>query len=163
MPRFYLVTFEQVAVTAAQDLVQITGATGKIYRIRRRWVGCTDTTIPTAQMISLRERFFTATVTVGSGGTTGITPTRRDVGDAVCSTTTCATNNTTKATTSGTGSIINEIGVHIYNGYDEPWLDAPMGVPPFVGPSEAYVFELLSTVTGTVHLSGGVEIEEMGG
>ncbi len=158
MPRIYRVTFEGVAVSAAQDLVQITGATGKIYRVLRRWVGATDTTIPTSQMLQLRERFLPATVTVGAGGTTGITPSKNDPGDAACSSATCATNNTTKATTSGTAITLNEIGVHIFNGYDEICLN-----PAPISPGEAYVFELLSTVSGTVHLSGGVEIEETGG
>jgi hypothetical protein len=109
-------------------------------------------------MLQLRGRFLPATVTTGSGGTTGITPSRNDPGDAACSSSTCATNNTTKATTSGTAITTYESGCHLYQGdnwrYDEP---------PIIGPSEAFVFELLSTVSGTVHLSGGVEIEEYGG
>lgn len=155
MGRKYRVTFVGVAVSAAQDLVQITGATGKMMRILRHWVGCTDTSVATGQMISLRARFLPATVTVGAAGTTGITPSKNDPGDAACSSSTCATNNTTQATTSGTAIITYSNGCHLYQGdnwrYDEP---------PVVGPSEGFVFELLSTVSGTVHLSGGVEIEE---
>lgn len=156
MGRIYRVSFEEVAVTAAQDLVQITGAAGKMVRILRRWVGATDTTLPTAQMLALRERFLPATVTNGSGGTTP-TVAKNDPGDAAASAT-ALVNDTTKATTSGTAVVLGEIGVHINNGYDEWCLN-----PPLVGPSEAYVFELLSTVSGTVHLSGGVEFEEIGG
>lgn len=163
MSRFYRVSFENVAVSAAQDLVAIAGATGKMYRVKRRWVGCSDTTLPGAQMLALRERFLPATVTAGSGGTTGVTPSRIDPGDAACSSSSCATNNTTKATTSGTAIILNEMGAYIYHGYDEPWLERPQGEVPVVGPSEAYVFELLFAPTGTIHLSGGVEIEELGG
>lgn len=158
MGRIYRVTFEQVSVSAAQDLIFIPGATGKMIRILHRWVGSTDTTIAAAQMLSLRERFLPATVSVGSGGTTGITPTKTDPGDATSSVSTAATNNTSKATTSGTPLVLWENGVHIFNGYDGD-LDAPYPI----GPSEAYVFELLSSVSGTVHLSGGVEIEEIGG
>ena len=158
MPRVYRVTFEGVAVTAAQDLVFVPGATGKMVRILRRWVGATDTTLPTAQMLQLRERFLPATVTAGTGGTTGITPSKTDPGDATCSITTAGTNNTGKATTSGTAVVLNEDSCHINNGYNEYSLN-----PPPIGPSEGYVFELLSTVSGTVHLSGGVEFEEIGG
>lgn len=158
MPRVYKVTFEGVSVSAAQDLVSLPGpAAGKIIRITRRWVGATDTTIPTAQMLELRERYLPATVTLGTGGTTGITPAKIEQGDATCSVTTAATNNTTKATSSGTAVILNEMGTHIFNGYDEVCLN-----PPTINPSTAYVFELLSTVSGTVHLSGGVEFEEIG-
>lgn len=158
MGRFYRVTFKGVAVSAAQDLVQITGATGKMMRILRHWVGITDTSVATGQMIQLEGRFLPATVTVGSGGTTGVTPSKNDPGDAACSSSTCAINNTTQATTSGTAIVTYENGCHLYQGdnwrYDNP---------PVVGPSEAFVFSLISTVSGTVHMSGGVEIEEIGG
>lgn len=158
MGRIYRVTFEQVSVSSPQDLVFIPGASGKMYRVLHRWVGAADTSIPTAQMIALRERFLPATVSLGSGGTTSITPTKTDPGDAACSISTAATNNTSKATTNGTALVLFETGAHIYNGYDDTVL-----APWVIGPSEAYVFELLSTVSGTVHLSGGVEIEEIGG
>lgn len=156
MSRLYRVTFSAVAVSAAQDLFQIKGASGKIIRILNRWIGATDTTLPAGQMLQLRERFLPATVTDGSGGSTP-TPAKTDPGDAAASFTALA-NNTTKATTSGTAIVLHETGVHIYNGFDEDH-DAP----PVIGPSESYVFELLSTVSGTVHLSGGVLIEEIGG
>jgi hypothetical protein len=158
MGRIYRVTFDNVSVAAPQDLVFIPGAAGKMVRILHRWVGSTDTNIATAQMLQLRERFLPTTVTPGSGGTTGITPSKTDPGDAVCSIATAATNNTSKATTSGTAVVLWTDGVHVFNGYDDT-LDAPYPI----GPSEAYVFELESTVSGTVHLSGGVEFEEIGG
>ena len=155
MSRIYTVTFENVAVSAAQDLIQIKGASNKMLRILRRWVGATDTTIPTGQMLRLRERILPATVTDGSGGTTP-TPVKHDQGDAAASFTALA-NNTTPATTNGTAVVEYATGCHIFNGFDDIHDD-----PPTVGPTSSYVFELLSTVTGTVHLSGGVEVEEIG-
>lgn len=156
MGRIYNVTFDNVAVSAAQDLVQIKGAAGKMVRILHRWVGATDTIIPTAQMVQLRERLLPATVSDGSGGSTP-TPQKTDLGDSASSFTALA-NNTSKATTSGTAVQLWTAGAHIYNGYDDT-LDAPYPV----GPSESYVFELESTLSGTVHLSGGVTVEEIGG
>lgn len=156
MPRRYKVMFEAVTVSAAQDMIQITGAAGKIVRVLRAWVANTDTTLATAQMLQLRQRFLPATVTAGSGGSTP-TISKTDPGDAAASFTALA-NNTTKATTSGTAILQDEDACHIYSGYDKALLS-----PCIVGPSEAYVFELLSTVSGTVHLSGGVEVEEIGG
>ena len=157
MGRRYQVLFSAVTVSAAQDLVQITGAAARMYRILRHWVGCGDTSLATGQGLKLRSRYLPATVTVGSGGTTGVTPSKVDPGDAACTTTTCAINNTTQATTSGTAVLVYANGCHLYNG--DVW-NYP-GV--WIGPSEAYVFELLSTVSGTVTLSGGVLIEEFGG
>lgn len=158
MGRIYRVQFSNVSVSAAQDLVQITGAAGKMMRILRHWVACSNTTLASGQMLSLRSRFLPATVTVGSGGTTGITPSKNDPGDAACSSSTCATNNTTQATTNGTAVVLYSSGCHLYQGDVWNYIN-----PPPIGPSEAFVFELLAAVSGTVNLSGGCEFEEIGG
>jgi hypothetical protein len=155
MGRSYRLTVSGVAVSAAQDLLQINGATGKCYFIRRIWVGCTDTAVATGQMLQLRARFLPATVTNGSGGTTGLTPAKNDPGDAAASNSTCCANSTTPATTNGTAVVLYENGCHLYQG-DNWRFDSS---PP-IGPSEAFVYELRSTVSGTVHLSAGCEIEE---
>lgn len=158
MSRVYRVSFENVAVSAAQDLIGIPGpAAGKIIRILRRAVGATNTTIPTSQMLQVRERYMPNTFTAGTAGTTGITPSKSDQGDAACSITTAGSNNTGKATTSGTAVILWENGVHIFNGFDDPVLN-----PYPIKPGDGYVFELLSTVSGSVNLSGYVEFEEIG-
>ena len=156
MPRTYAVTFENVTVSAAQDLVAIIGAAGKMCRIKRAKVSTTDTTLPTSQMLQVRCRFLPATVTNGSGGSTP-TPRPMDTGDAAASFT-AHSNDTSKATTSGTAITLEENGFHAYQGYDNVF-----EAPPTVGPSESFVFELLSTPTGTVHMSGTVIVEEMGG
>ena len=156
MARTYAVTFEQISVSSPQDLVQVKGAAGKMLRILRIFTSATDTTAPTNQQLSLRARFLPATVTDGSGGSTD-TPRPMDPGDASASFT-ALINNTTKATTNGTAAVVEENACNVFSGYDYMF---PR--PPVVGPSESFVFELLSTVSGTVHLSGGVLVEEMGG
>jgi hypothetical protein len=50
------------------------------------------------------------------------------------------------------------MGCHIFNGFDDIHDDPPT----VMATGTSYVFELLSTVSGTVHLSGGVEVEEIG-
>ena len=156
MPRVYNIMFENVAVTAAQDLVQVKGAAGKIVRIRRAWVGSSDTTAPTDQQVRIRCRFLPTTVTDGSGGSTPAIS-KVDPGDASASLT-ALVNNTTPATTSGTAIVLDVGSPNIKGGYDVPFDSRPP-----IGPSESFVFELLSTVSGTVHLSGGVQVEEIGG
>ena len=156
MPREYTVAFENVTVSAAQDLFQIKGAAGKILRILRVALGSTNTTIPTNQQIRLRCRFLPATVTDGSGGTSP-TPQPLDPGDPSASFTAKA-NNTTPATTNGTASLLESVGVNILGGHDYMFPK-----PPIIGPSESFTYELLSTVTGTVAMSGTVLVEEMGG
>ena len=147
-----------MTVAAAQDLILITGpAAGKVIRVLRMWVGCGDTSLATGQGLKLRARFLPATVTVGSGGTTGVTPSKKDQTDTACSTTTCGLNNTTQSTTNGTAVVLYAGGCHLYQGENFRFDN-----PPIVNPSTAFVFELLSTVSGTVTLSGGVDLEEIG-
>jgi hypothetical protein len=156
MPRTYAVTFEQVVCGAPQDLIQIIGASGKTLKILRQFVSLTDTSPPSNQQFAVRSRFLGATVTNGSGGSSP-TPKPFDPGDAAASFTAKA-NSTTPATSSGTVNILEENGCNSFAGYDYMF-----PVPPIIGPSESFVFELLSTPVGSPHLSGGVIVQEMGG
>lgn len=159
MPRQYRVTFEGVAVSAAQDLFQITGAAGKIVQPVKVVIKATNQS-PTAQQLQFRIRFLPATVTNGSGGTTP-TITRTDPGDAAASFTALA-SNTTKATTSGTAAILYEGGEYVFNGLEEVFDGLVIAQPP-IGPSEALVVELLAAPTGTLNLSGTILVNEIGG
>lgn len=154
--RVYTVQTQAVTVSAAQDLAQIKGAAGKLAFITRVEVNATDTSAPTSQELSFRIRFLPATVTDGSGGTTP-TPQKTDNGDAAASFTALC-NNTTPATTSGTASQGWSGGCNILSGLD---YSPPKPFP--IGPSESGTVELLSTVSGTVHLSITITVEEMGG
>lgn len=158
MARIYEVTFESILVAAPQDLVAMLGAATRTVRVKRARVGASDTAIPSAQMLAIRCRLASATFSLGSGGSAA-TPRPVDLGD-VAATFTAHINDTTKGTTSGAFTIVEENGCHIYQGYDYSW---PQGREPIIGPTEGFVFELLSTVSGTVHLSGGLTLEETGG
>lgn len=154
--RIYRVTFEDVTIAAAQDLLSVLGAAGKMCLIRRIVFGATDTTAPTNQQFKLRGRLLPATVTPGSGGSAQ-TPVKTDPGDASPSFT-CRKNDTTGATTSGTAVITNEWGVNIYAGLDEE-----LARPIPIGPSQQFVFEMLSTPSGSPKCSAMIEVEEIGG
>ena len=156
MPRTYAVTSEEVACSAPQDLAQIIGAAGKTLRIMEVTAAMADTSPPTNQQLALRCRFLPATVTNGSGGTSP-TPQPFDPGDASASFTAKA-NSTSKATTNGTASILREDAANSFAGYSYMF---PR--PPVIGPSESFVFELLSTPVGTPHISMTVVVEESGG
>lgn len=155
MGRIYEVTFEKVAVTAVQDLVQIKGAAAKMLRVKRRWVYDVTVGLATPQMLALRDSYLPPTVTDGSGGTSP-TPRPTDPGDTAA-TFTAKANNTTPATTNGTKAIVGEEGGHCYTGFESPFTS-----PVLVGPGASYVFELISAPSGTLTLSGGVEVEELG-
>lgn len=156
MPRLYTVQFQNVFAAAPQDLFQVLGAPGKMLRVLRAEIGSTDTALPTSQMLSFSAVFLPATVSSGSGGTS-VTPQRVDPGDAAPSFTAMA-NNTIPGGTSGSSSIVWSGAQHVYNGLDERFER-----PVLVGPAEAFVLKLLSTVSGMVDLSGTLWVEEMGG
>lgn len=157
MGRVYTVSFKNVTISAAQDLVALKGSTGKTIKLRRAWLYMNDTVLQTAQGLRLNVKYASATLTLGSGGST---PTARplDPGDAAASFTN-HTNDTTPATTSGAFTDLTPVGCHNYAGYDYTW---PKGEEPVAGLNEGLVFELLSTVSGTCNFSGGVQVEETG-
>jgi|SRR5580692_8125122 hypothetical protein len=156
MARTYYVSFEGVTVSAPQDLLMIKGAAGKILRVLSVNLADIDTTAPTNQQLELRCRYLPATFSSGTGGNSSV-PRPYDPGDAAASFT-CLTNNTTKGGTNGTPAILKEDGCNIFSGYEYPF---PR--PPIIGPSEAFVFELLSSPSGTCTMSGGAVVEELGG
>jgi hypothetical protein len=155
MPRINRINFEQVAVSAPQDLFGLSPEAGKEIRILHRWLGATDTALVGAQSLALRERYLPGTVTPGSGGSIPAVA-APDPGDGIGAPMAWA-NATTKASTSGTAVTLWESGCDIWAGYDGDPVE-----PYAIGGGEAYVLELLSTVSGTVHLSGGVTYEEIG-
>lgn len=157
MPRIYRLMFEDVAIAAAQDLCFLPGAAGKIIKPIRAWLECTDTTLPAAQMLKVRARYLPATVTAGTSGSTSQTPAKTDPGDPTCSVSTAGLNNTGKATTSGTAFVLHQGGFYIYNGYDYVFLN-----PDPIGPSTAFVWELLGAPVASTKFSGGVEFSEEG-
>lgn len=159
--------FESVAVTAVQDLWQVgkvaDSRSTKPIKVKRFVINATNTTIPTSQMLAIRVRILPATVTDGSGGTSVTAPAKTDLGDSSAGFT-GFTNNTTKATTSGTATILFEGGFHIFNGMDETLdMDGKGGSQTTIPTAEVVVIELLSTVSGTVNLSGTCWVEESGG
>ena len=159
MSKVCRVTFEGVSVSAAQDLISLKTAAQKPIRILRYWVGATDTAAPTSQMLQLRARSATATLSAGSGGSAP-TPVTVDPTNTTTISATARANDTAKATTSGAFTTADEQSCHIFNGYDS----AIQGAPPIdiQANGAGFVWELLSTVSGTVHLSGGVDFEEFG-
>lgn len=156
MGRRYTVTFENVTISAAQDLVALKGSTGKTCRVRRAWFGMTNTTLQTAQGMRLNVKYASATLTLGSGGSAP-TPRPMDPGDAAASFT-CRVNDTTQATTSGAFVNLEPDGIHNYGGEKMNWGNDG----PAFGLNEGVILELLSTVSGTCAFSGGVEVEETG-
>jgi len=170
MARIYVGQFDNVVVSAAQDLFAIIATTTpKSVRLLRCVISAGDSTIPTSQMVRVQIALFTGvTITAGSGGTVP-TAQKTDNGDAANTGFTLAANNTTQATTSGTTNIVFDGGFHIYNGFDESFFadgSNPRGALPIFVQAAAnagsIIIRTASTMSGTVHLNGTVWVEEAG-
>jgi hypothetical protein len=157
MARVYTAAFKFVTISAAQDLVALKGSSGKTVIVRRVYLYMNDTTLQTAQGLRLNLKYASATITLGSGGSSA-TARPHDQGDSAFSGT-ARVNDTTPATTSGGFTDITPAGGHNYQGFDYTW---PRGEEPVFGLNEGVVWELLSTVSGTCNFSGGVTVAETG-
>ncbi len=154
MGRIYRIPFENVLLTAAGDLLQIKGASHKTLKIRKQWAGVPDTSPITNQNLRFQGRVLP--VTVSDGGGSAATIVKTDQGDP-SATFTALGYSTSKATTNGTAVIEEAAGVNVYGGYEREF-----DPQPTIRDDASWVFELLSTPSGTLHLSGGVEVEEIG-
>ena len=161
MPRTYPVTFEQVTISAAQDLFEIffPASTYKALKILRMWLNVSDqSAVPAAAFLPVRARILPSAVTNGTGGTSANIG-KADPGDTAASFTAHA-NNTTKAVTTGTPNIEHEDGFHDYQGFDHMFDRPPIIIG---GQSSSFVFELLAVPAAySVKFSGGLEVEESG-
>lgn len=160
MPRTYPVTFEEITITAAQDLFELYFGSSiyKSLKILRHWINCSDTTIPAATILPLRARILPSSVSHGSGGGSASIG-KSDPGDANASFT-ALRNNTSPASTTGTPNIEYEDGFHIFQGCEHMYDRPPIIIG---GQAQSFVFELLA-VPGSfsAKFSGGILVEEAG-
>ncbi len=163
MPRLYVIPFTNiVAIGALQDFWEILPAVNKQVRLKRVVLSASDTTIPTSQMIRVQAGITTATAALGTGTVAGIAKT--DPGDGAFGGT--YTTNTTILGT-GTRGVQYNNAFHIYNGLDENFDTDGRTLAQLVASNstavEGIFFEMLSTVSGTVHFDGTAWFEEFGG
>ena len=157
MGRFYRVCFDGVTVSQAEDLIEVDSSSSKPVLIHRIWLTVAQAALPASATFKTRARFLPATLTAGSTAESGASTTVSKLcpGDAAFGGS-VATNNKTKATTSGTAVILYTGGGHLYQGEDHLFIH-----PPTILVSAGFVYEFLAGSTGVVY-SGGCEFEELG-
>lgn len=155
MGRIYYVNFENVAVSAAQDLFEVTPADDK--PVRLLWARVSNVVSEVSEQLRIRVKRLPATVTSGSGGST---PTIQKAVSADASAGFAAeANNTTPATTSGTAQVLWAEGFNVLTGWD--WLPTPECVPVFVQ-GEALIIDLPTAPGSSTNMSGTICLEELG-
>lgn len=145
-----------IALTAAGEILAITGIAGHVYQVRRVVLKNVNNTLPTAQQIQVSGGVYT-TVTGGTGGF-AITPVPLEGGTA--STATVLAGNTVPNTGTTSANPIYEDGCYLYQGIDTPlpgdgiWL---------VG-AQIFSLKLVQAPAGAVSitLTGYVELWELG-
>jgi hypothetical protein len=154
MSREYSVQFNNVSVSAAQDLISVFSGASMAFEVHSLQIGQITATAIGNLRISLKR--LPATVTAGSGGTTP-TPQKLNFGDSAA-TVTAHANDTTQATTSGTSSTLLSDIFNVVNGYQ--WIFPPDDRPVFQ-PSQAAVLSLDTAPGAAETMSGTMVIAEI--
>lgn len=153
MGRMYSATFEEVAVTAAQDLFQILAPADSTVILHSLYLSQSSEAGDAAseQLNILIHRGSTN----GSGGSTP-TPAPMHLGDAAAGTVVEA-NNTSQGTE---GTFIHAESFNVMAGLALIWTPETR---PIISPSDLLHIELQSTPADSITMSGSVYFEEIGG
>lgn len=136
----YVVSFENIAIASVQDIISLTGATGKPFELHRARLTFNTTT---AAIARLQIKRLLATVTAGSGGAS--VGAESLVAVDAAPTVTARRNDTTQATSATTDVLWPET-IDVRAGLD--FHPVPEDRPKFAG-GDACVLELLAAITST--------------
>lgn len=154
MSRPYVIQFNNVAVTAAQDLFNIAATSGMAFVLYQFELN-SESSSAAAELRVIIKR-LTATVTNGSGGSSAtISPLYSTDGAA---TVTGRTNDTTRATTNGTTTNLFSFGWNVLNGL----LFCPIPeIRPVFGLSQNLLIGLETAPGSSTTMDGYIVIEEL--
>lgn len=160
MGRLHIAEFEDVAITAAQDLFEILAPATCIVRIHELSLfQSTDTGDSAEEILELELVRGDGSVTSGSGGST-VTPQPIDNGDAAPTVTVEANNTTRMAVGSGTLDSIGKYGWNVRIPFEKIFTPETR---PTVAPSDRITFSLNDAPADSITCSGHVVFEEIGG
>lgn len=157
MGRMYSVSFNEVAVTAVQDLFELTVGADQVMVVHELHVTqSSDAGDAQSEQLYVSIRRVTGSPTPGSGGST---PTSRplDQGDSAC-TVAEATNNTTQLS-GGTNVVLKGEAFNVMQGLH--YVPVPDARPVFRGQTVCLV-ELETAPADSLTMSGYLVFEEIG-
>lgn len=160
MGKLYTVTFTAVAITAQQDLFEITAASSRVLFIHGVELSqSTEVGDAAEEGLAIVMKRGTSLTTSGSGGSSA-TPAPLEVNQGAAGST-AEVNNTTKLAV-GTGAITTLIATN-WNIRATPmaWMFTPE-LRPVVSPSERFAVELATTPADSITTSGTLWFEEIG-
>ena len=151
--RRYRIVFEEVAISAAQDLIEIVAPSDAVV-ILHEWAFYQSSDAGDAESEQLNIIVHRGS-TSGSGGSTA-TPRPNQLGDAAFGGT-AEVNNTTQGTE---GDILDTLSFNVMAGAERIYTPESVKV---ISPSGRLIVELQTAPTDTITGSGYAEIEEIGG
>lgn len=154
MGRIYSVPIDDVAVSAAQDLIGIVAPSKGGLRLLRVELGQRGLTSWESKPI--RIRFFPTTVTNGSGGSS-VTPILYGSGNDAAASFTSRINDTTVMSTSGTPKTRASRMWEMTNGFI--WVPTPLEEIT-IAASEGIAINLPTAPSGSTNVSGFALVEE---
>jgi hypothetical protein len=148
----YACVFDQVAVTAIQDLFELISASTAVTVIHELSISqSSDAGDTESEQLNVLMHRGTAT---GTGGTT-VTPSPMSVGDSAYGGTVEA-NNTTQSVE---GTLIRSESFNVMNGLSVIWTPEQR---PIISPSGLFIVELQIAPADELTMSGTLIIEELG-
>jgi hypothetical protein len=156
MARFYALQFNNVSVSAAQDLFAVRCGANIGIKLHQFELNSESSTAPAELRVIIKR--MTATVTLGSGGSTNQTPSPLLSTDAACSITNAGLNNTGRATTSGSTTNLFPFGWNVLNGL--LFVPAPEWRPSFAV-NEALIIGLETAPGSATTMNAYIVIEEL--
>jgi len=160
MGRMYSTHFKDVAVTAAQDLFEILGASDSLTIVHRVLLTQrTEVGDAAEEMLLLTTNRGVGAVTSGSGGSTH-TPQPVCDGDAAFGGTVEINNTTVMATGSGSLEQLEAFAWNIRVPFDLVYTPEQR---PVISPGNRWTLELETVPADSINMSGTVWLEELGG
>jgi hypothetical protein len=155
MSRPYVIQFNNVSVSAAQDLFNVAATSGMSFMLHQFELNSENSSSAAELRVVIKR--LTATVTNGSGGSAAtISP----IGSSLDTTATVTgrLNDTTRATTSGTTTNLFPFGWNVLNGL---FFCPPPEIRPVFGLSQNMLIGLETAPASATTMNGYVVIEEL--
>lgn len=152
--RIYTMGFQNVTLSAVQDLFNVSAGASKIFAVLSVNIG--QITATSVANCRIRLRYLPTVVTAGSGGTAGTL--KPFVSGDASVTITGRINDTTQASSSGTIVDIWDDQWNIINGFI--WVPPVPSRPPVIGLSGAFIVSL-DTAPASIVANGSITVEEL--
>lgn len=160
MARRYTAVFEDITITAAQDLFEIAApSTGIVKIIKWSVFQTTDVGDTEEEILEIETVRGDGTVTSGSGGA-AVTPQPIDNGDGAAGSTVERNNTTRMVVGTGTLDLLEKYGFNVRMPIEMVYTPEEQ---PVVSPSDRWTLSLNDAPADSITCSGMVVFEEIGG